>query len=90
METKISERERKCLEYLASIFENEGNCTYFRVIAEYTKLTEKQVKRSVRSLARKGLAKYERGLFDDDGFTAGSGYRATEEGNNLIEPSPTL
>lgn len=39
---KISDNERKCLEYLAEIYPNdEANCTYFRVIAENTGLEKK-------------------------------------------------
>ncbi len=77
---KISEREKACLKVLAEHFEHDANCMYMRFIAKETKLTLVQVRRSVRSLARKGLAAYERGLFDDDGKVAGSGYRATLEG----------
>lgn len=86
---KISDRERKCLESLVMIYSeyDEGRCTYFRVISKQTGLTEQQVRRSVRSLARKGLAEYHRGLFDDDGFTAGSGYCATKAGAELIDPA---
>lgn len=34
----------------------------------------------LRSMRARGLAAYERGLFDDDGMPAGSGYRITEAG----------
>ena len=86
-EITISERERKCLEYLAEIYpDDEANVTYFRVLAKETKLTEQQVRRSVRALARKGLAQYVRGLFDLDGMVAGSGYMATFEGALFINP----
>jgi len=85
---KLSERERKCLESLVEILRgaDEGACIYFRTVAQDTGLTEQQVRRAVRSLARKGLAEYHRGLFDDDGFTAGSGYCPTKAGRALIEP----
>lgn len=83
----ISENERKCLEYLAEIYPNdEANCTYFRIIAQETGLKEKKVRIYVRSLARKGLAEYVRGLFDMDGMVAGSGYMATYAGALLINP----
>ena len=85
MEIKISQRERDCLVYLASFYGDEQDCTYFRVIAkEVGGITEKQARRAVRSLARKGLAEYVRGLFNDDGMVAGSGYRATKEGALLV------
>ena len=82
-EVKVSEREKKCLQYLLTLFGSDQDCTYFRYIAKNTGLEERQVKCSVRSLARKGLAEYLRGLFDEDGFVAGSGYRATELGRKL-------
>ena len=80
---KISEREKKCLTHLLTLYNSDQDCTYFRYVAKDTGLEEKQVKRAVRSLARKGLAEYVRGLFDEDGFVAGSGYRATELGRKL-------
>ena len=83
---KISERERKCLKVMAEIWNEECNCYRFKYIAKETKLTIQQVRRSVRALARKGLAEYLRGLFDEDGMVAGSGYCATKEGALLINP----
>ena len=85
-DVKISERERKCLEVLAEIYGDESDCYYMRYIAKSTGLEIVQVRRSVRSLARKGLAEYVRGLFDDEGMVAGSGYRATKAGAMLINP----
>lgn len=86
---KVSERERKCLEALADIYHefDEGTCTYFSFIAKKTELTIVQVRRSVRALARKGLAEYVRGLMDDDGMLAGSGYCATFAGYELVKKS---
>ncbi len=81
---KISERQRKCLEVLVVFYRNEANCIFFRYIAKETGLNERKVRHAVRALARKGLAEYVRGLFNDDGVTAGSGYRATEKGASLI------
>ena len=79
----ISERERKCLMVLAEEYGSEANCLYMRHIADIAKLALVQVRRSVRSLARKGLAEYVRGLMDDDGV-AGSGYCATRAGALLV------
>ena len=81
---KISEREQKCLKILAEHYQSDQNCLYFRAFTLSTRLNTKQVRRTVRSLARKGLAEYIRGLFDEDGMVAGSGYCATEEGYDLI------
>ena len=82
-EERINENEKKVLTHLLTIYDNDGSCTYFRFIAAGTKLEIKQVRRACRSLAKKGLAEYVRGLFDDEGFTAGSGYCATEKGREL-------
>ena len=69
---------------LAEHFDSESNCLYNRYIAKEAELTEVQSRRAVRSLARKGYAKLERGLMDEDGMVAGSGYRATFEGALLV------
>lgn len=97
MNTKISEKEKAVLTVLAEEWGDEQNCLFFRGIVsrlERTplKLDLRQVRLACRSLARKGLASYERGLFDDDGMVAGSGYCATRLGADLIEVlnPPTL
>jgi hypothetical protein len=84
---KVNENEHKCLVVLAEDFydDTEWKAWYMRGIVMETKLELSQVRRAVRSLGRKGLAAYERGLFDDDGMVAGSGYRATTVGKDLIE-----
>lgn len=83
---KINENEKKVLEVLSEEFSDEAKCFYFRSIVSKTGLELKQVRRACRSLARKGLAEYVRGLFDDEGMAAGSGYCATEDGAALISP----
>lgn len=79
----ISDLQKKVLEELCVC--EEGYCMYFRSIASHTKLEERQVRLACRALKRKGLAEYVRGLFDDDGMVAGSGYAATDAGRKLIE-----
>jgi len=89
-EIKLSERERKCLEVLVAHFYSfEGTPSYlpFKYIEDDTNYTRTIVKRSVRSLARKGLAEYAKGLVNEDGIPCGSGYAATLEGYELIEGS---
>jgi hypothetical protein len=84
---KINDKERKVLEALSDGYHpDEWSAYYFRGIVASTKLTLPEVRRACRSLAKKGLAKYERGLFNEDGEAAGSGYRATDEGVALISP----
>lgn len=82
---KVSEREKLALMALYETYSDYGDeqCIYFRTIAERSGLPLDKVRRTVRALARKGLAVYERGLFDDDGMVAGSGYRCSEEGAEL-------
>lgn len=53
---------------------------FFRYIAKEADLDERIVRIACRALARKGLAEYVRGLIDEDGLIAGSGYCATKEG----------
>lgn len=83
---KINEKEKKVLEFLAQEWSSDMNCYYFRGIASTTKLTIKEVRRVCRSLARKGLTMYVRGLMDDDGMVAGSGYCATRKGASMMSP----
>lgn len=49
----------------------------FRAICRRTKLNRATVRRACRSLARKGYAQYGKGLWNDQGTPAGSGYAAT-------------
>ena len=76
----MNENEKKCLAFLANHYHSDTPCFHFQYIANETNLTRKQVRRACRSLARKGSAKYERGLFTEDGAVAGSGYRCTAAG----------
>jgi len=80
----VSERELKCLEVLVECYQNDA-IPYFCFVAKKTGLTEQQVRRSVRSLARKGFAEHQ-ALVDDDGMVAGSGYGATLAGVNFNYP----
>ena len=80
---KLNANEMKCLKVLSENYNSDTNCLYFRAFLG-TGLILKQARRAVRSLARKGLARYECGLFDEDGAVAGSGYCATQEGYDLL------
>lgn len=48
----------------------------------------KEVRRIVRQLARKGMAEFYRGLFDDDGRLCGSGYCITPAGRAALQQEP--
>ena len=84
MKITINDKEKKVLKILVEDAAMEGDCFYFRYISKKTKLIRAEVRRICRSLAKKELAKYERGLFDDEGMTAGSGYGATMLGIDFI------
>lgn len=84
---KVNEKERKILEKLADEWHpDEWHAYSFKSLAKQTEMDVKDVRRACRSLARKGLAVYERVLVDMDGIPAGAGYRASEEGAALISP----
>jgi DNA-binding MarR family transcriptional regulator len=76
---RLNESEQKVLRYLVEHFSGVGWCLPFSPIVRDTGLDRKAVRRACRSLARKGLAQYERGLWDDE-RPAGAGYCATEKG----------
>lgn len=82
----ISDLQKKVLVNLVEFAnENEeGWCKFFKGIASETGLEIKKVRLACRALARKKLAEYNRGLFDDDGMVVGSGYCATRAGIELI------
>lgn len=84
---KVNEKEGKVLKVLAEDYDSWGESGFyaFSAIASMSGLTIPEVRRACRSLARKGLAKYERGLWNEDG-PAGAGYGATEEGATSISP----
>ena len=85
---KINDNERKVLQALSDFADEseEGACLYTRSIAERAGLEEKQARRSIRALVRKGLAEYHRGLFNDDGMVAGSGYCISFIGHITLRP----
>ena len=78
----MSPNEAKALGALAEAYsEDEDFCFLsFKGIASRSGLDPKIVRRTIRSLARKGFARYQRGLWTEDGEMAGSGYCCTKEG----------
>lgn len=77
----VSARERKVLVALAGGYDpNEWRAFNFKGIAGRTDVDPHLIRRVTRSLARKGLAQYERSLWCDDGMPAGAGYRCTQAG----------
>lgn len=90
----LSKKEWRILTALQDLssgdYAMEGSCFYFRTIAKEAKMRKNDTRLACRSLTRKGLAMYERGLINEnDGMMAGSGYRATEAGLTLMEENDT-
>jgi hypothetical protein len=56
----------------------------FKHIAANCPLPQHLVRRTIRRLARKGLARFESGLCTEDGDFYGSGYALTETGRTLV------
>jgi hypothetical protein len=82
----VNANERKVLQFLV----DEGTdyagflAFSFDTICGPTELGRKAVRRACRSLARKGLAEYCRGLWTEDGEPAGSGYCATRASEAVL------
>ena len=86
-EITLNENEHKVLAYLVDEVEDvwgEKGYVYFSTISKATGLEVKVVRRVCRSLKRKGLAEFMRGLFNEDGEVAGSGYGATDAGLSFL------
>lgn len=56
----------------------------FASISDETGFDRKTVRRACRSLTRKGLAEFGKGLWTEDGEPAGSGYCATKSGHAAL------
>lgn len=79
----LNQNERLVLKFLSDGIHDDGWCYPFAPIVEETKLDRKTVRRACRSLARRGLAEYKRGLWSYDGEPAGAGYCITDAGQKL-------
>jgi hypothetical protein len=60
------------------------NCLYSSGVVDLTGLNRLQARRAIKSLVRRGMAELQRGLFDDDGKIAGSGYSCTQAGHAIL------
>ncbi len=76
----MTDNDKKVLKVLVDHYDRECNCLHFSFLSEVTDLDCKAVRRIVRRLARNGMAQFVRGLFDDEGRVAGSGYCCTLKG----------
>lgn len=77
---RLNPYERKVLRFLAARFSDDMGFYGFAGITRGTRLNRNTVRLACRSLTRKGLARFARGLCDDDGDFRGSGYAATALG----------
>lgn len=76
----MSPTEYKILEALADEG-YEGFCYWsFDALCRRTQLERRVVRHGCRSLARKGFAEFGKGLWNEEGKPAGSGYAATRAG----------
>lgn len=88
----LTDTERRVLAILIA-----GNDSYtgycylnFTAVAERGKIDRKAVRRACRSLKRKGLAEFGRGLWSEDGRPAGAGYCATRAGAEWLREKAGL
>jgi hypothetical protein len=82
--TKLTANQQEALRGLLGTDEGEMFRT-FKGIAANCDLDPQLIRRTVRSLARKGLATYAKGLWTDDGEPAGAGYALTNTGQKLAD-----
>lgn len=83
MTTTPKINEMKVLVVLAA---HHGACFPFRPLMRRTRLSRTEVRRACRSLRRKGLARYERALWTEDGEMVGAGYGATAAVAEAADP----
>lgn len=81
---KLNTNERYVLLVLSRYERDDFGYLNFSQIERKTGLDRKTIRRAVRSLARKGLTEFARGLCNEDGAFAGSGYACTHRGHMVI------
>ena len=79
----MNDTERKVLHSLSDAGLNW--CLPFAPICREWGIDRKAVRRACRSLARKGFARFQRGLWSDDGEPAGAGYCITDTGKAAFQ-----
>jgi len=84
--SKMTPNDQAVLRELAQLYTDEDwwCANGFKPLSRKTGLDVRTVRLSARRLARKGLAKYERTLWTEDGDPCGAGYRATKAGADLV------
>jgi hypothetical protein len=84
---RLNDAENQVLAALASVANPDFGFLSFAAIGRRVSLDRPVIRRACRSLTRKGLAKFSRGLWTDDGDMAGSGYAATAAGCERADPA---
>lgn len=74
-------------EHCSTEYEDFGGftCYTFKGLARMSSLDPKLIRRTVRSLARKGLTGYEKGLMNENGEVCGAGYGITKLGRETAD-----
>lgn len=81
---KLTANETEALRGLVGTDRHERFRT-FGGVSSHCELPKHLIRRTVRALARKGLAIYEKGLWSDDGMPAGAGYALTQAGSDMAD-----
>ena len=86
IENSIATIEMSVLKILNGYSEHSdyGQAWYTWKIAEDTGLTKEYARCALISLRNRGLVIWQRGLFSEDGQTAGSGYAISNQGQEYL------
>jgi hypothetical protein len=76
----MSPNQTLALKALGECYSEDYGYMSFAMIHHRSGLPRDLVRRTVRALARKGLAEFSSGLWNDNGEPAGSGYKITAAG----------
>ena len=83
----LTPNEIKVLQVLYDDTDHWGEkCIAFDWIMEESKLSRKEVQKACKVLREKGLIQFFRGLMNDEGQVAGSGYCISAEGQKHANP----
>ncbi len=80
MSKPLTASETKVLACLKDRAGNEENCLPSGFVACLTDLSLLQARRAIKSLQRRGYVELVRGIFNSEGYIAGSGYCCTPAG----------
>lgn len=81
---KLTNNEKQALRAWRDTYE-DFDVLSFADIASQSTLPRPLVRRTVRSMARKGITRFVRGCWTDEGEPAGSGYGLTTAGRTALK-----